>query len=151
MMPNYTRKHKFSLETNSIPKSLLFGIPGAQKRTDIRMVGICRKQPWRTSETISGAGAAVAALLVGVAVALLGRATPAASELKNSLTVTPPFDKHDHKGSRIIPFWETGGATNIMQSFIRVRIDRGGYSRGDLAREVVSLLYKISGGSFCFR
>ena len=47
-----------------------------------------------------------------------------AGEVKSPLSVTGPFDKHDHKGSRIIPYFEKMGATSIMQSFIRVSTDR---------------------------
>lgn len=46
--------------------------------------------------------------------------SPGSAELKASLAVSPPFDKHDHRGARIIPYWEKGGTTNIMQSFVRV-------------------------------
>lgn len=60
-------------------------------------------------------------LAVALVVLLLGCAVlPASAELKASLTVSSPFDKHDHKGSRIIPYWEKSGSTNIMQTFVRV-------------------------------
>ena len=89
------------------------------------MVGIRRKQPWRSSPgtiaaTAAAAAGAAGALMAGAMMVLLGRATPVYAEVKNSLTITSPFDRHDHKGSRIIPYWETSGSTNIMQSFIRV-------------------------------
>ena len=42
------------------------------------------------------------------------------AELYKQLSVTAPFDKHDHKGSAIILYLEKTGATNIMQSFVRV-------------------------------
>lgn len=59
-------------------------------------------------------------LAVALVVLLLGCAVPASAELKSSLSVASPFDKHDHKGSRIIPYWEKSGSTNIMQTFVRV-------------------------------
>lgn len=60
-------------------------------------------------------------LAVALVMLLLGCAVlPASAELKASLTVSSPFDKHDHKGSRIIPYWEKSGSTNIMQTFVRV-------------------------------
>ena len=43
------------------------------------------------------------------------------AELKRQMLVEPPFDKHDHKGSRIIPYFEKTGATNVMGSYVRVR------------------------------
>jgi len=74
-----------------------------------------------------GCAAFVQALVVGLACC----AARVGAELRPQLTVTGPFDKHDHKGSRIVPYFEKTGATNIMQSFIRVReieesVDRGG-------------------------
>lgn len=45
---------------------------------------------------------------------------PAQSDLKSSSVISPPFDKHDHRGSRIIPFWDKTGSSTIMQQFIRV-------------------------------
>lgn len=54
------------------------------------------------------------------------------AEVKQQLTVTSPFDKHDHKGSRIIPYFEKTGATNIMQSFVRVRAREGEREGGRL-------------------
>lgn len=57
------------------------------------------------------------ALLVG----LVCCALRVGAEVKQQMTVTAPFDKYDHKGSRIIPYFEKSGATSIMQSFIRVR------------------------------
>lgn len=43
------------------------------------------------------------------------------AELRSSCVISPPFDKHDHRGARIVPFWDKTGSTSIMQSFIRVR------------------------------
>lgn len=63
-----------------------------------------------------GCAAFVQALAVGLACC----AARVGAELRPQLTVTGPFDKHDHKGSRIVPYFEKTGATNIMQSFIRV-------------------------------
>ncbi|CAM9749252.1 unnamed protein product [Scytosiphon promiscuus] len=45
---------------------------------------------------------------------------PVRAEVRTQLTVTGPFDKHDHRGSRIIPYFEKTGTTNVMQSFIRM-------------------------------
>ena len=58
----------------------------------------------------------VQALVVG----LVCWAVRVGADVKQQLTVTAPFDKHDHKGSRIIPYFEKTGSTNIMQSFVRV-------------------------------
>lgn len=60
-----------------------------------------------------------------LAVGLVCCAARVDAAVKTQLTVTPPFDKHDHKGSRIIPYFEATGATNIMQSFVRVRANDG--------------------------
>lgn len=57
------------------------------------------------------------ALVVG----LVCCAVRVGAEVKQQLTVTAPFDKHDHKGARIIPYFEKTGTTNLMQSFVRVR------------------------------
>lgn len=60
-------------------------------------------------------GQAVASVL-----GLMCFAVRVGAEVKNQLTVAAPFDKHDHKGSRIIPYFEKTGVTNILQSFVRV-------------------------------
>lgn len=85
------------------------------------MAGMRRRQS--RSGCTGSAKAAGSAMLLAVAlvVLLLGCAIPPASaEMKASLAIQPPFDKHDHKGSRIIPYWEKSGSTNIMQTFVRV-------------------------------
>lgn len=85
------------------------------------MAGMRRRQP--RSGCTGSAKAAGSAMLLAVAlvVLLLGCAIPPASaEQKASLAIQSPFDKHDHKGSRIIPYWEKSGSTNIMQTFVRV-------------------------------
>lgn len=73
----------------------------------------------RRRSSWSGAVSLVAAAVISLS--LCSWVPTARAELKTSLTVTPPFDKHDHRGSRIIPYWEKSGDTNIMQSFVRVR------------------------------
>lgn len=71
-------------------------------------------------------GRAVLGLLQNAAVALVVGlvccAPRARAELKTQLTLMGPFEKHDHKGTRIIPYFEKTGSTNIMQSFVRVSL-----------------------------
>lgn len=82
-----------------------------------------RAGSWAAAAAFAPAAWAVVGL---AACLLLLCAAPAGAELRPQLTVMGPFDKHDHKGSRIVPYFEKTQATNIMQSFIRVRpeIDR---------------------------
>ncbi|CAM9385524.1 unnamed protein product [Pylaiella littoralis] len=87
---------------------------------------------------------AVVALVVG----LVCCASRAQAELKTQLTLTGPFEKHDHKGTRIIPFYEKTGATNIMQSFIRMTPDKKDnvgtlWSRSPLGSADFSLEWKF--------
>lgn len=87
---------------------------------------------------------AAQALLVG----LVWCAVRVGAEVKQQMTVTAPFDKHDHKGSRIIPYFEKSGATSIMQSFIRMTPDKADnvgtlWSRSTLASSDLSLEWKF--------
>lgn len=63
---------------------------------------------------------AAAAAVACLAFLGLGSLPPVRAAIKSSFLIAPPFDKHDHRGSRIIPYWDKSGATNIMQSFVRV-------------------------------
>ena len=86
------------------------------------MVGMRRRQSGFGCTGSSWVAGSALLLAVALAVLLLGCAVPASAELKAPLTVSSPFDKHDHKGSRIIPYWEKSGSTNIMQTFVRVSL-----------------------------
>eukprot|EP00752_Nemacystus_decipiens_P005062 g4596.t1 len=86
----------------------------------------------------------VRALVVG----LVCCAVRVGADVKQQLTVTAPFDKHDHKGSRIIPYFEKTGATNIMQSFVRMTPDKTNevgtlWSRSTLGSSDMSLEWKF--------
>lgn len=67
---------------------------------------------------------AAAAAVACLAFLGLGSLPPVRAAIKSSFLIAPPFDKHDHRGSRIIPYWDKSGATNIMQSFVRMTPDK---------------------------
>ncbi|CAM9959851.1 unnamed protein product [Ectocarpus sp. 12 AP-2014] len=101
-----------------------------------------RKQP-RPGRRV-GMVQAVVAVVVGLACC----AVRVSGELKQQLSVLGPFDKHDHKGSRIIPYFEKTGATNIMQSFVRMTPDKPEelgtlWSRSTIATSDFSLEWKF--------
>ncbi|CAM9749179.1 unnamed protein product [Scytosiphon promiscuus] len=92
--------------------------------------------------------AAAGALAAGCLLLACCCTLPVTAEVKTQLTVTGPFDKHDHKGSRIIPYFEKTGTTNIMQSFIRMTPDKPDsvgtlWSRSPIGSSDISLEWKF--------
>lgn len=57
---------------------------------------------------------------VTLVVGLVCCVSRARAEVKSQLTFTGPFEKHDHKGRRVIPYFEKTGYAHIRQSFVRV-------------------------------
>jgi mannose-binding lectin 2 len=90
----------------------------------------------------------VVVLLLPSALLLLAGLPISRAELIERHSFTSPFSSHDHKGSRVIPHWETGGSAQVKQSFLRLTQDKPNqkgyvFSRGALGAQELSLAIKF--------
>lgn len=84
------------------------------------MAAMIKRRPWLAVAIARSMATVVTAGVMVVLCCLLLGVPFAEADLKTSFVIAPPFDKHDHRGSRIIPYWDKTGSSNIMQSFVRV-------------------------------